>query len=98
VSDDMTPTEVVERALREPPSRGGGKPVPYDAEARFIVGMLRAEGYQLIRLNPDDLTDEQVDIYEAGYIAGQSAVAKRLRVLARQLDLSEAGSLPQGDE
>lgn len=36
--------------------------------------------------DPDDLDDEQTAIYEAGYVAGQKAIAQRLRHLARELD------------
>lgn len=38
------------------------------------------------RINPDDLDDGQTAIYEAGYVAGQKAVAEQLRRLAGQLD------------
>jgi len=37
-------------------------------------------------IDPDTLNDEQLEIYEAGYAAGQQAVAERLHQLAREYE------------
>lgn len=50
------------------------------------------------RINPDELDDEQVGIYEAGYVAGQHAVAQRLRAVAAEVESVAESPRPQGDE
>jgi hypothetical protein len=38
------------------------------------------------RIDPDTLDDRETGIYEAGYVAGQKAVAARLRQVAAELE------------
>lgn len=40
------------------------------------------------RIDPDEMDDDQAAIYEAGYVAGQKAVAERLRRIANEIDHS----------